>query len=339
MRAVPHYVRRLCVCGAAVLAAHLGAAGVSAAANLSAPSGGAGLGGLAPTSTKPAHVPPPPSKKDHGKWLGRVEITEYWPAPESWFRGALVRTPGLPTRHRIDWLYSAEGLSMEGEGVGLDGRMYHIDALGSGGWVTVGGVGTDASSGWSSGAPYWRAGGYWRNRSGGVTFPLQTGGWSAGKGRKYVALRGVSFAGGGATALRYYQSVAVDPGVIPLGSRVYVPAYRHDGHGGWFIAQDTGGAINGPPRRHIPLAAGESEQWWSIHDRAADLRDPPARALSRRRRPVPRFRNSIAVEAPPAAPRGVLESSRTSSARRILRPGAASTGGTPWCYRTSEPRH
>ena len=33
--------------------------------------------------------------------------------------------------------------------------------------------------------------------------------------------------------------------MIPLGSRVYIPAYKHDGHGGWFIAQDTGGAING----------------------------------------------------------------------------------------------
>ena len=44
--------------------------------------------------------------------------------------------------------------------------------------------------------------------------------------------------------------VAVDPSVIPLGSRVYVPAYRNDGHGGWFIAQDTGGAING---RHIDV--------------------------------------------------------------------------------------
>ena len=42
-----------------------------------------------------------------------------------------------------------------------------------------------------------------------------------------------------------YQSIAVDPGVIPLGSRVYIPAYKHDGYGGWFIAQDTGGAISG----------------------------------------------------------------------------------------------
>ena len=38
--------------------------------------------------------------------------------------------------------------------------------------------------------------------------------------------------------------------MIPLGSRVYIPAYRHDGHGGWFVAQDTGGAIGG---RHIDV--------------------------------------------------------------------------------------
>jgi 3D (Asp-Asp-Asp) domain-containing protein len=31
---------------------------------------------------------------------------------------------------------------------------------------------------------------------------------------------------------------------------VYVPAYRKDGHGGWFLAQDTGGAIKG---RHIDV--------------------------------------------------------------------------------------
>jgi 3D (Asp-Asp-Asp) domain-containing protein len=55
----------------------------------------------------------------------------------------------------------------------------------------------------------------------------------------------VSFAPGQSLPLRYYASIAVDPKVIPLGSRVYIPAYAHDGHGGWFTAQDTGGAING----------------------------------------------------------------------------------------------
>jgi 3D (Asp-Asp-Asp) domain-containing protein len=78
-----------------------------------------------------------------------------------------------------------------------------------------------------------------------VTFPLQRGGWSRGRGRHYVRLPGITFASGPSLPLRYYQSIAVDPSEIPLGSRVYIPAYRHDGHGGWFTAQDTGGAITG----------------------------------------------------------------------------------------------
>jgi 3D (Asp-Asp-Asp) domain-containing protein len=60
---------------------------------------------------------------------------------------------------------------------------------------------------------------------------------------------GVSFAVGSSTALRYYHSIAVDPRLIPFGSRVYIPFYRRLG-GGWFIAQDTGGAIKG---RHIDV--------------------------------------------------------------------------------------
>jgi 3D (Asp-Asp-Asp) domain-containing protein len=207
--------------------------------------GGAAIGGIAPTTQHPPKAPPPPSKHDHGRWLSSVTITEYWPAPESWFVGRLVSAPGLAGRHRIDWLYSAMGVSMEGQGLGLDGRMYHIDALGIGGWVTRSGAPTSPSNGWAAGPPYWRAGGYWRARGGGVTFPLALGGWSAGPGRTYVPLRGVTFAAGGALSLRFYQSIAVDPSVIPMGSRVYIPAYKHDGYGGWFVAQDTGGAING----------------------------------------------------------------------------------------------
>lgn len=215
------------------------------------PNGGAPIvgGGLAPTGITPS-IPPPPSKHARGRWLAGVTITEYWPSPESWFVGKLVKTPGLTGMHRIDWLYSASGVSMQGEGIGLDGRLYHVESLGDGGWVTARGTSTSPSDGWLSGAPFWRAGGYWRNSRRAVTFPLAAGGWSAGLGRTYVPLPDVSFAAGGAPQLRYYQSIAVDPGVIPLGSRVYVPAYRNDGHGGWFIAQDTGGAING---RHIDV--------------------------------------------------------------------------------------
>ena len=208
-------------------------------------SGGVPIGGLAPTHKRAAKIPPPPSKHAHGTWLSNVAITEYWPAPESWFIGRLVSAPGLSGKHRIDWLYSAMGVSMEGQGFGLDGRMYHIDSLGDGGWVTSGGSPTSPSDGWSGGPPFWRAGAYWTNTSGGLTFPLLAGGWWRGTGRRYVPLPGVTFAPGASLPLTFYGSIAVDPSVIPLGSRVYVPAYRHDGRGGWFIAQDTGGAITG----------------------------------------------------------------------------------------------
>ncbi len=73
--------------------------------------------------------------------------------------------------------------------------------------------------------------------------------------------------------LHFYQSIAVDPSVIPLGSRVYVPAYRNDGYGGWFLAQDTGGAIGG---RHIDVyrtPAREPERRRPVPHRRADLRD------------------------------------------------------------------
>jgi 3D (Asp-Asp-Asp) domain-containing protein len=256
------------IAAAATLAAGsaLGAGGAGLTGGPAPSSGGAAIsgGGLAPVHHVSRKLPPPPSKHDRGRWLGRVTITEYWPAPESWFRGRLVTAPGLPGLHRIDWLYSATGISMEGDGVGLDGRLYHIDSLGDGGWVTANGATTSPGKGWSAGAPFWRAGGYWRNRSGAVTFPLSAGGWSDGAGHRYVPLRGVTFAAGASLPLRFYGSIAVDPRVIPLGSRVYVPAYRGDGQGGWFIAQDTGGAING---HHIdvyrppPLSAGDSGQY------------------------------------------------------------------------------
>jgi 3D (Asp-Asp-Asp) domain-containing protein len=240
----PSVTRRGALAAVAALAL---AAPAALAHSATTPSGGAPIGGLAPTHRHKSHhaAVQPPRKSARGRWMKNVTITEYWPAPESWFVGRAVRAPGLPGKHRIDWLYSASGVSMQGEGIGLDGQLYHIDSLGNGGWVTASGRSTDASKGWPGGAPYWRAGGYWRNRKGAVTFPLAAGGWSAGTGRKYVALPGVSFAAGPSLPLTYYESIAVDPRVIPLGSRVYIPAYAHDGHGGWFVAQDTGGAIIG----------------------------------------------------------------------------------------------
>jgi len=81
-------------------------------------------------------------------WIRGVTVTEYYPVPESWFRGALVRAPGLGGAHRVDWLYSARGLVMEGDGIGRDGRRYHVAATGTAGWVARDGRPTSPARGW-----------------------------------------------------------------------------------------------------------------------------------------------------------------------------------------------
>jgi 3D (Asp-Asp-Asp) domain-containing protein len=229
------------------------------------------------------------------RWLGGVTVTEYYPVPEAWFVGKKVSAPGLSGKHRIDWLYSATGVSMEGDGLGLDGRQYHIGALGSGGWVTDRGKPSVARRhGWKGGPPVWRAGAYWLTRSHMLTFPLDGGGWSSGTGRRYVPLPGVSFAAGPSLPLRFWQSIAVDPRTIPLGSRVYIAAYRDTPGHGWFRAQDTGGAIIG---RHVdvyrpPPASSDiggnyyaDERVYVIPPGRSPGRDAPT--ASRSRRPSP----------------------------------------------------
>jgi 3D (Asp-Asp-Asp) domain-containing protein len=194
------------------------------------------------------HAAAPPLVGGPGKWLGGFELTEYYPALEAWFVGAPVSASGLGGQHRIDWLYSARGLSMEGDGVGLDGRQYHVADLGSGGWLTATGT-AGAQFGGGLDAPYWRTGGFWRTSNGGLTFPLAAGGWSNGVGVKYVPPPGITFAPGPSRQLSYLRSVAVDPSLIPLGSHIFIPAYQSI-NGGWFEADDTGGAIIG---RHIDV--------------------------------------------------------------------------------------
>jgi 3D (Asp-Asp-Asp) domain-containing protein len=197
-------------------------------------------------------APPPVPEQpiSHRKWLSGVTITEYYPAPERWFIGRRVTAPGLAGRYAADWLYSARGLAMEGDGVDSRGRRVHIAQLGSTGWVNARGRPTVpvCLGKWTDGPPVWLIGG-WRNRHGAVTFPLASGGWSNGPGRRTLPYGGVTFSPEPSLPLRYYHSIAVDPRMIPLGSRIYIPAYRHIG-GGWFIAQDTGGAIKG---RHIDV--------------------------------------------------------------------------------------
>ena len=206
-----------------------------------------------PASSARCQKTPPPVPEhpiSHRRWLSGVTITEYYPAPERWFTGRRISAPGLSGRYAVDWLYSARGLAMEGDGVDRHGRRVHIAQLGSTGWVDAAGRPTVpvCLGKWSDGFPVWLIGG-WRNRQRAVTFPLASGGWSNGRGIRTLPYGGLTFAPEPSLPLRYYHSIAVDPRLIPLGSRVYVPAYRHIG-GGWFVAQDTGGAIKG---RHIDV--------------------------------------------------------------------------------------
>lgn len=52
----------------------------------------------------------------------------------------------------------------------------------------------------------------------------------------HVGGHGIAYDGNPAVA---YHTLAVDPNVIPLGSKVHVPGI------GWMLAHDTGGAIKG----------------------------------------------------------------------------------------------
>jgi 3D (Asp-Asp-Asp) domain-containing protein len=185
------------------------------------------------------------------RWLKGVAITEYWPVPEKWFRGRRVKAPGIAGLHRVDWLYSGTGMLMEGDGLGLDSRHFHVESFGNERWVNAKGQPTKAtrSGVWSNGDAAWAAGGGWRNAQGAVTFPLDGVGWSNGPAASYTAPRRISFGSGESLPLRYYNSVATDPRTIPKGSRIYIPAYRKV-NGGWFTAVDTGSGIIG---RHIDV--------------------------------------------------------------------------------------
>ncbi len=184
-------------------------------------------------------------------WLPKMLVTEYYPARESWFDGKRISTPGIRGRKsKIDWLYSAYGMSMEGDGLGTDGNRYHIYNLGRGGWIGRDGKKADWGSSNRNRSPFWRSSGYWKNSKKRVTFPLEDGTWYAGEGKKWVPAAGITFARGPSLPLRYYRSVATDTSFIPRGSLVWVGRYRANNGDGWFRADDTGGAIDG---RHIDV--------------------------------------------------------------------------------------
>jgi 3D domain len=198
----------------------------------------------------PPYRPPPPSRETlitGPRWLSRTVVTEYYPVPERWFVGRLVQAPGLAGRHRVDWLYGAAGLAMEGQGVGRDGRLYHFAGPYGQPWVNADGKRTRPclAGPWTRGRPSWLGFG-WRNRSGQVTFPLAGGGWSEGPAARYLAPPDdLRFAPGPSRPVAFWRTVAVDRKLIPFGSRVFVRDYCDTPSRGWFVAGDTGSAIRG----------------------------------------------------------------------------------------------
>lgn len=180
-----------------------------------------------------------------------LKVTEYYSIPERWFGGSLINTAA--GKFSRDFLLSARGVSMEGDGVARNGKHIHIcDGFGTG-WVRENGNPTTASKGFPEGSPAWLRGGYWisidHKKKRHVTFPLSHGGWSNGHGRKYYPLPSrVKFCKGSSRPLTEYRLLAVDPRLIAFGSKVYLPPYKHSKYSGWFVAGDTGGAIKG---RHV----------------------------------------------------------------------------------------
>jgi 3D (Asp-Asp-Asp) domain-containing protein len=167
--------------------------------------------------------PPPPPPVEHvltrPRWVAHTLVTEYWPSPERWFSGPTARVPGIPGRHRVAWLFGARGLPMEGEGIATNGRVYHFAGPYTLGWVNAGGGATEPCT-----AP-----GYWSN----------------GRPARLARPAAARFGPGHSRTLAYWRSAAVDPKVIPYGSRIFLRALCATPARGWLVARDTGGAIGG----------------------------------------------------------------------------------------------
>jgi 3D domain-containing protein len=239
---------------------------------IAAAAGAGGPGALAASPGSGRCPPVPPHAVVHRiktpRWLTRTLVTEYFPIRESWFQGRPVLAPGLKRRHRVDWLYGPQGVAMNGEGIGLDGRVYHFAGPYDLSWVNVRGTPTLPcwNGHWTRGFPAWYGTG-WRNAHGEVTFPLAAGNWSNGPPvRLGHSTRPPRFAPGPSLPLAYWKRAAVDPQLIPLGSRLFIPVYCRTPAHGWFTAGDVGGAIIA---RHVdvfrapPASLADTRAHWN----------------------------------------------------------------------------
>jgi len=63
--------------------------------------------------------------------------------------------------------------------------------------------------------------------------------------------------------LQPMKTVAVDPEVIPLGSKIYIPEFKHsiNGHDGCFLASDTGHSFKG---NYIDIFSGTKDAYLKL---------------------------------------------------------------------------
>ncbi len=123
--------------------------------------------------------------------------------------GSIICGQGLSGCYHKEFLCSGWGVAMQGTGKGSDGKFIHFVSGGGG----------------------WNSNFTWLNNCSTATFKVVSG------------VTGAS----GRTLVDDY-SIAVDPGVIPLGWYVWIDAQNR-----WYRADDTGGAIIG---KHIDVYEG-----------------------------------------------------------------------------------
>ena len=209
---------------------------------------------------KPTRRPPPPTgcarkPVEHlittPRWLGGFEITEYFSVPERWFVGRRVRAPGIPaaiasigsthptaSRCRATASASTAATTTSTPAAMPAGSTARAAARAPAPARAAGATACRAGSRAVGATAAGRSRSRWKGAAG-----------RTGTGGRQLSYAGVTFAPGSSQPLHPYRTVAVDPDLIPAGSRLYIPAYKSV-NGGWFVATDTGGAIIG---RHIDV--------------------------------------------------------------------------------------